>query len=256
VNITSRHTGGGAKGENQMNPIQETEPFILVEGPRWADAEFYGKWLLMATKTQALWEKTIKDTRFKKQIARLTVLHHPQFDHIASLFLFQLKENLVSFTFPLYSEDWAAVEQFTLMAEMGFFVLTDQRYQMVIPTKLNTDVVKSAALSLATTEDEDGAHPEYLVAMMPYAQAEEWQARLRYMNQEQRCANRAVLLEGHLVKQLNKREVGGCYGRSKRPHRKDRSARPRRHLRQGANRSRRIMKVCSSTVMRRRSKTS
>ena len=44
-----------------MNPVPETEPYILVEGPRWADAEFYGKWLLMATKAQALWEKAIKD---------------------------------------------------------------------------------------------------------------------------------------------------------------------------------------------------
>jgi len=40
------------------------------------------------------------------------------------------------------------------------------------------------------------------------------------------------------------------------PPRKDRSAGPRRHAGQGANRSRRIMKVCSSTMMRGRSKTS
>jgi hypothetical protein len=183
-----------AKGESQMNPIQETESFILVEGPKWADAKFYAKWLLMATKTQALWEKAIKDSRFKKRIDRLTVLHNPQFEHIASLFLFQLKENLVSFTFPLYSEDWKAVEQFGLMAEIGFFVLTDNRYQMAIPAKLNAEGVKSAALKLAKTEDEDGAHPEYLVAAMPYAQAEEWQTRLGDMDEEQRCADRAALL--------------------------------------------------------------
>lgn len=197
-----------------MNRAKEPEAYILVEGPKWADAKFYAKWLLMATKTQALWENANKDTRFKKQIDRLTVLHHPQFDHIASLFLFQLKENLVSFTFPLYSEDWTAVEQFTLMAEMGFFVLTSQRYQMVIPTKLNTDVVKSAALRLAKTEDEDGAHPEYLVATIPSAQAEEWQTRLRDMDEEQRCANRADLLDEYFEKQLNETKVVGCFGRS------------------------------------------
>jgi hypothetical protein len=61
MNITSRHTSDVAKGENQMKPVPETEPYILVEGPRWADAEFYGKWLLMATKTQALWEDAIRD---------------------------------------------------------------------------------------------------------------------------------------------------------------------------------------------------
>jgi hypothetical protein len=218
VNITSRHTSDFTKGENQMNLVHETEPYILVEGPRWADAKFYAKWLLMATKTQALWEKAIKDTRFKKQIDRLTVLHHPKFDHIASLLLFQLKENLVSFAIPLYSEDWAAVEQFTLMAEMGFFVLTDQRYQMVIPAKLSTDVVKSAALRLAKTEDEDGAHPEYLVATISYAQAEEWQTRLRDMDEGQRCADRAVLLDENFAKLLNKGKVGGSCGRSTSPN--------------------------------------
>src|SRR6266404_7595638 len=174
-----------AKGENQMNPIQQTDPCILVEGPRWADAEFYGKWLLTAAKTQALWEKAIKDTCFEKQIELLTVIYLPQFDNSASLFLFQLKKNLVSFTIPLHGEDWAELDQFTLMAEMGFFVLTDGRYQMAIPAKLNMDLVKSAALRYAKTEVEDeGLHPECLVATMPYAQAEEWQTRLRDMDEK------------------------------------------------------------------------
>ncbi len=201
-----------------MNPVQETEPYILVEGPKWADAEFYGKWLLTASKAQALWEKLFKGTRFKKQIDILTLSYFPQFDQSAFLFLFRLKENLVSFTFPLYSEDWMELDQFTLMAEMGFFVLTDQRYRMVIPTKLNTDVVKSAALRLAKTEDEDGAHPEYLIAAMSYAQAEEWQTRLRDMDEEQRCADRAVLRDENFANQLNEGKVGGCCGRSTSPN--------------------------------------
>jgi len=202
-----------------MNPVHETETCVLVEGPRWPDAEVYGKWLLMATKAEALWKKVLKDTSFESQIDLLTAVYRPQFDRSASLFLFQLKKNLVSFTIPLHnSEDWAELDQFALMAEMGFFVLTDGRYQMVIPAKLNIDVVKSAALRLAKTEDEDGLHhPEYLVATMPYAQAEEWQARLRDMNEEQRCADRALLLDKNFAKQLNKRNLGDCYERSTRP---------------------------------------
>jgi hypothetical protein len=201
-----------------MNPVHETEPYILVEGPRWANAEFYGNWLLMAAKTQALWEKAIKDTRFAKQIELLTAIYIPQFDLSASLFLFQLKKNLVSFTIPLRGEDWGELDQFTLMAEMGFFVLTDGRYQMAIPAKLNMNLVKSAALRYAKTEVEDeGLHPECLVATMPYAQAEEWQTRLRDMNEEQRCVDRAVLLDEYFAKQLSKRKVGGCCGRSTSP---------------------------------------
>jgi hypothetical protein len=200
-----RHTSDVAKGENQMNPVHETEHCILVEGPRWADAEFYAKWLLMATKTQALWEKLFKGTRFKKQIDILTLNYFPQFDQSASLFLFRLKKNLASFTVPLHSEYWMELDQFTLMAEMGFFVLTDRRYQMVIPAKLNMNVVKLAALRLAKTEDDEAClHPECLVATMPYALAKEWQTRLRDMDEDQRCADRAVLLDENFAKHLNK----------------------------------------------------
>jgi hypothetical protein len=42
-----------------------------------------------------------------------------------------------------------------MMVEMGFFVLTGERYQMVIPPRLNMDRVKMAALKLAETEDEE-----------------------------------------------------------------------------------------------------
>jgi hypothetical protein len=201
-----------------MNPVHETEHCILVEGPRWADAKFYAKWLLMARKTQALWEKANKDTLFKKQTELLTLNYFPQFEQSASLFLFRLKKNLVSFTIPLRSEYWMELDQFTLMAEMGFFVVTDGRYQMASPAKLNMDVVKSAALTLAETEDdEDCLHPECLVTTMPRALAEEWQTRLRDTDDEQRCADRAVLLDQYLARQLNEGNVGGRRERSTSP---------------------------------------
>jgi hypothetical protein len=49
-----------------MNPVHKGESCILVEGPRWADAEFYGRWLLMAFKAQALWEKAVKYRRCRQ----------------------------------------------------------------------------------------------------------------------------------------------------------------------------------------------
>jgi hypothetical protein len=85
-----------------------------------------------------------------------------------------------------------------MMAEMGFFVVTGQRYQMVIPTRLNMEKVKGAALKFARTEDEEYClHPEYLVATMPKTEAEAWQKRLRTMNPAHRCADRAVLLDAY-----------------------------------------------------------
>jgi hypothetical protein len=88
-----------------MNPIQDTEPFILVEGPKWADAEFYGRWLLMASKAQALWKNALKFPDFEKRMDLMTVLYLPDFELSASLFLFQLENNLVSFTIRLFGND-------------------------------------------------------------------------------------------------------------------------------------------------------
>jgi hypothetical protein len=177
--------------------INGTEPYILVEGPMWGDAEFYGEWLLAAAKAEALWKTAIKDPTFEKQIERLTVLYVPEFNLSASIFLFQVQKNLVSFTIPLNSEEWGEVEQFTMMAEMGFFVVTGQRYQMAIPKGLSMEKVKMAALKFAQTEDEECVlHPEYLIATMPHAEAKAWQERLRVMDEAHRCADRFLLLGG------------------------------------------------------------
>jgi hypothetical protein len=55
---------------------------------------------------------------------------------------------------------------------------------------------QSAALKLAQTEDEEYyLHPEYLVVTMPYAEAKAWQVRLRGMGEDNRCADRLLLLE-------------------------------------------------------------
>ena len=105
-----------------------------------------------------------------------------------------LRRNLASLVVRL--DDEMGVDEFTMMVEMGFFVLTGQRYQMVIPTRLTIGKVKRAALKLAQTEDEEYyLHPEYLVVTMPYAEAKAWQVRLRGMNEDNRCADKLLLLE-------------------------------------------------------------
>ena len=56
-------------------------------------------------------------------------------------------------------------------------------------------MVPVSALKVALTEDEDCyLHPEYLIATMAYARAQQWQRRLRSMDEDQRCADRALLL--------------------------------------------------------------
>jgi hypothetical protein len=174
---------------------EESEPCILVEGPRWGDGKFYGRWLLAAAEAQALWKEGLKNPNFQKQVDRLYVLAYPDFGIGATVLLSRLGTNFSSIIVSLNEEDQTLVEEFAMMAQMGFFVLTGERYQMVIPPQLNMERVKMAALKLAETEDEDYLlHPEYLIASVPYSQAKEWQARLRHMDEDHRCADRDVLL--------------------------------------------------------------
>jgi hypothetical protein len=170
----------------------EAQPYVLVEGPRWADAEFYGKWLLAAAKANALWQEAMKDPCFMKKVDRLMIISIPDFSITATVLLSWLEKNLASLVVALYEEEG---EDFVMLVEMGFFVRTGERYQMVIPTRLNMTKVKAAMLKLAQTEDEQYClHPEYLVATMSYAQTKEWQARLHQMSQDHRCADRDLLL--------------------------------------------------------------
>ncbi len=168
------------------------ERCILVEGPRWGDAAFYGKWLMAAAKANALWEKAIKDRNFQQEIERLMWFYIPDFAICATVLITYLRRSLASLR--VYLGDWEA-EEFIIMLELGFFVRTGERYQMVIPAGLTLEKVKKAALKLARTEDDESIlHPEYLVATMPYTEAAAAQRDLRYMDEDRRCTERHLLL--------------------------------------------------------------
>jgi hypothetical protein len=180
---------------NLEDPLHKTEPYILIEGPRWGDAEFYGKWLLAAAKAEALWKEAISDPSFEKQIELVTMFVIPDFSIGATVLLSKFEKNPFSISVGLTSEDVDLFNEIVMMVEMGFFVLTGERYQMVIPTKLKIGKVKRAALKFAQTQDVDGIlRPEHLVATMPCARAKEWQTRLRRMDEYHRCADRLLLL--------------------------------------------------------------
>jgi hypothetical protein len=192
--------------------VSENEPHILVEGPQWADTEFYGNWLLAAAKADALWKKAISDPVFKEQVEQLTIVRNPDFNISACVLLSRLEKKLASFTIGL--DSWEA-EEFVVMAGMGFFVLTGQRYQMVVPTQLNISDVKKAALKLVQTQDEeDNPHPEYLLATMSSKEAEAWQQQLLEMGDDHRCADRFLALKAKTI--VSKKRQGcvwwGCRG--------------------------------------------
>lgn len=170
----------------------ESERYVMVEGPSWPDAEFYSKWLLAAAKAQALWQDAKKDPDFAKRVDCVSAIYIPDFGITASVLLSRLIDSGFSLIVDLYGED-LEVEVFSMMIGMGFFARTGQHYKMVIPTRLTTGVVKSAARQFVETLDGDFYfHPEHLLTTMSLEQAKEWQTRLENMNTGDRCADRIV----------------------------------------------------------------
>jgi hypothetical protein len=171
-----------------------TERFALIEGPVWADTKFYGRWLLAASKANELWTEALSNRRFNKRVDRLLVTYIPDFNIAATVLLSRLEQNLASLVVDLDGE--GEPEEFAMMVGMGFFVLTGERYQMVIPTRLTLRRVMDAALALAKTEDPEYIlHPEHFIVTMPYTEANAWQTRLRQMDEVHRQADRLVLLD-------------------------------------------------------------
>jgi hypothetical protein len=150
--------------------ISDDWPCLLIEGPRSGDSAFYGKWLLLAAKAQALCEKA-DPSFFKDHDLSIT----------ATNLLWSLWKDRVALMVPL--EDWHVI----MMVEMGFFLLTGQRYQMVIPRRLTLGFKR--ALKLLQADDEEYIrYLEQHVAIMPYAEAKAWRSRLLHMDEDQRCA--------------------------------------------------------------------
>ena len=169
-------------------------PWVLVEGPRPGDAEFLGRWLLAAVEAdRALQEQFRQNLGLKQQISRLEILILVEFSPAATKCVELLMENLTCFSLDLWDE-WGEI--FTVMAELGFFRLTGNRYQMTIPREVTGSRIESALLRLAATEDvEYFLHPEELVTCLTKPEAQKWQLRLERLPWMQRVADRDFLIE-------------------------------------------------------------
>src|SRR5262245_13178681 len=85
---------------------REKETVVLIEGPAWGDAGFYGQWLLDAAKANELLQQAKKDDqKFREAIATLEILHCLDFGIGATLFLSWLNRKFHSFVIDSSSED-------------------------------------------------------------------------------------------------------------------------------------------------------
>lgn len=169
------------------------EKQILVEGPAWGDARFYGIWLLSAATANELMVSLKKNnSEFRCAADAIETIFCLDFGIAATVFLKRLADTAYeTFILDPASED---LIDFVLMSEMGFFSLTGERYQMTSPSHLDANKIKQAYIKLAETEDEEWIHPERLVVDMPCLRAETFQQLLGKMNQGQRLADRHALL--------------------------------------------------------------
>src|SRR5436190_9403376 len=100
---------------------------ILVEGPRSGIAEFYGNWLLAASKAETFWKQAYSEPDFAQKVDRLTVVYFPDFGLAACGLLMRLNGGLGSFIIDFNEVE---LEEFVMMAEMGFFFRSGESYKM------------------------------------------------------------------------------------------------------------------------------
>jgi hypothetical protein len=157
--------------------MELTDPYIVVQGPAWGDAQFYGEWLLAAAKVEGFWKEAYADEDFRRQVKLVCDSYVPDFGIAATVMIMQLKEYRTTALIELNSEDGNDI---AMMPEMGFFAHRNPSYQMTLPYLLTSERAKAAIVRYAKTEDDEYVlHPEYLVTPMPLSEATTAQNRLR-----------------------------------------------------------------------------
>jgi hypothetical protein len=172
-----------------------TQHWVLVEGPEPGDAQFLGRWLLTAAKADKLLQEQLeRDPEFKLSVERIELECAFQFSPTATKSIELLMKDSTSFSLSVF-DLWGDV--FAVMAEIGFFSRTGDRYQMTLPKPVTRAKIKAALLRLVNTEDEDNTmHPEHLVCCLDQREIRDWQFRLDRLPWTHRVADRNILLDG------------------------------------------------------------
>jgi hypothetical protein len=126
-----------------INFPERSRSWVLIEGPAPADARFLGQWLLAAAEADTLLRAQFKrDRPFKpggKQDFAALRFWSPTAIHCVEL----LMKNRASFSLSVFDLSGCGL-QIAVMAKLGFFLLTGERYQMAIPKELTREKIKTA----------------------------------------------------------------------------------------------------------------
>ncbi len=122
--------------------------WVLIEGPAPDDAHFLGRWLLAADEADKLLQMQFEeDPALELTIASVELASVFAFSPTATKCIEFLLRHVTSVSLPL--PIWG--EMFALMADIGFFLQTGDRYQMTVPKSLTREKAKAALLRLVAT---------------------------------------------------------------------------------------------------------
>jgi hypothetical protein len=185
----------GKRAKKVCDKSAAEQHWVLVEGPAPGDAQFLGRWLLTAAKADKLLQEHLeRDLEFKLSVARIELVYAFQFSPTATKSIELLMKDSTSFSLSVF-DLWGDV--FVVMAEIGFFSRTGDRYQMTLPKTVTHAKIKAALMRLVNTEDEDHTvHPERLVRCLDQREILDWQFRLDRLPWTHRVADRNILLDG------------------------------------------------------------
>jgi hypothetical protein len=151
---------------------------VVAEGPC-CDGQFMHDWLASAIECDRIVQlHCTREPEFRELFGRLPVVYGIHFTSAATAFIRKLMRDCRSFSLNLINSSWA--DSFAIMVGIGFFTRFDERYRMIIPRELSSEVITESLLQLAGTEDDDDClHPERHLATMSSCCAKDLRQRLR-----------------------------------------------------------------------------
>jgi hypothetical protein len=176
-----------------------SDRWIVVEGPSPDDVDFTIRWLLAARQMDHAWHSHAWDNPEVEGLYSYNPTNEPadqrrnaDFGAAALAFVGKWLENGTAFVLNIYDSRWR--EKFWLMMVAGFFVLTGDRYQMMIPSDIAIKEIHGRLSEWLKRTDREGLSSIDLFLTQTEGDARSWEARLRHMDIAARIADRAILI--------------------------------------------------------------
>jgi hypothetical protein len=156
-------------------------PCALIKGSGFDDVELYGRWLIKASKFEALWLKVYQegDRDYSFLVLDILDLRMGAIEILANM---KSGYSIVPVHLNGDMSQYSIMATMMMMVELRLLELVDDYYQICVPTgEPAIEAVRAAARKLAETgNDEAVAYPERFITAMPRFEAEQRRASPRH----------------------------------------------------------------------------